>query len=108
MTEYIQVIITIDSREGAERIARALVERRLAACVQALGPIASTYWWEGKIETAQEYLCLIKSRAELYDQLEHAIREIHSYSTPEIIATPIVNGHRDYLSWLARETEQQE
>ncbi len=100
MKEYIQVMTTTETEEEARRIARALVERRLAGCVQVLGPITSTYWWEGEIETAQEWLCLIKSRRDLYPELETAIRELHTYEVPEILALPVVEGDRRYLEWL--------
>lgn len=103
MTDYIQVLTTVERREDAERIARELVERRLAACVQVAGPITSTYRWQGKIETAQEWQCLAKSRRELFDVIEEAIRKLHPYEVPEILATPIVSGGADYLAWLDRE-----
>jgi len=104
MTDYVQVVTTIDSREKAEQIARALVETRLAACVQLFGPIASTYRWQGKIETSQEWLCLIKSRADLYPQVEEALRAVHPYEVPEILAFPILAGSRSYLAWLDQQT----
>ena len=81
---YIQVMTTVDDAEGAQRIADALVGARLAACVQVLGPIASTYRWQGEINNAQEWLCLAKTRADLYPQVEAAIRAAHSYDVPEI------------------------
>ena len=74
MSEYIQIVTTTERREDADRIAQALVEARLAACVQVVGPITSTYRWRGKIETAQEWQCWAKSRRELYDEVEQAIR----------------------------------
>jgi len=101
---FIQVTTTAAERADAEKIARALVERRLAACVQVAGPVSSTYRWRGDIETAQEFLCIIKTRAELFEKVESAIRELHPYETPEIIATPITGGSADYLKWLADET----
>jgi len=103
-TGFIQVTTTTAARADAERIARALVEGRLAACVQIAGPVSSTYWWRGDIETAEEFLCIIKTRAELFARAEAAIREMHPYETPEIIATPITGGSADYLKWLAEET----
>jgi periplasmic divalent cation tolerance protein len=102
MAEYLQVVTTIDSEEAAERIAAALVEQRLAACVQVLGPIASTYRWQGKVESAREWLCLAKTAASRYDELEAAIRELHPYEEPEIVATPIVAGSAGYLDWVAK------
>jgi periplasmic divalent cation tolerance protein len=100
MAEYLQVLTTAGSEEEAEQIAAALVERRLAACVQTVGPITSRYRWQGEIETAREWLCLVKTEAERYAGVETAIRELHSYEEPEIVATPIVAGSQGYLDWL--------
>jgi periplasmic divalent cation tolerance protein len=100
MPEYIQVVTTTDRREDADRIARELVERRLAACVQIVGPITSTYRWQGKIETAQEWQCWAKTRRDLYEQVEQAIVGIHPYEVPEILAVTIPIGSTKYLSWL--------
>jgi periplasmic divalent cation tolerance protein len=100
METFIQVMTTTDKREDAERIARSLVEMRLAACVQILGPMTSIYRWKGKIETAGEWLCLIKSREALYGAIEATIRSCHPYQTPEIISLPVAAGSRDYLEWL--------
>lgn len=105
MVDYIEVHTAIDSREGAQKIADTLVSRRLAACVQVSGPITSTYWWQGKMEQAEEWLCTAKTRRELYDQLEQAIREVHTYEVPEILAVSIVVGNADYLDWLSQETK---
>lgn len=104
MDGVIMVETKIDSREGALRIAQALVERRLAAAAQVSGPIASTYWWKGRIEHAEEWSCLAKTRRDLYDPLERAIRDLHPYETPAIVATPIVAGSQSYLEWIAAET----
>lgn len=103
MIEAIQITTTVDSREAAARIAGTLVERRLAACVQVLGPVTSTYWWEGKVESAEEWLCLIKTRSDAYEAVEAAIRTDHPYDVPEILATPIIAGHSHYIDWLLRE-----
>ena len=100
MPEYIQVVTTTERRDDAERIAGELVERRLAACVQIVGPIGSTYRWHGQIETTQEWQCWAKSRRDLYDQIEQAIRQLHPYEVPEILAIPIVAGSVSYLAWL--------
>jgi len=104
MSDYVQVLTVVERQEDAERIARSLVEARLAACVQVLGPVTSTYRWQGSIETSREWLCLAKSRAELYPQIEEAIRQIHPYQVPEILAVPILAGSASYLEWLERET----
>jgi len=100
MKEPIQAITTTETKTDAQAIARAVVEKRLASCVQIVGPITSTYWWQGEIETAEEWLCVIKSRRELYERLEEAIREVHPYEVPEILAVPVIAGSNDYLRWL--------
>lgn len=104
MDQVLQVSTTTDSEEDAQRIAQSLVEQRVAACVQVVGPISSTYWWQGAVETAEEWLCLIKTRQELYPQLEKAIRAIHPYDVPEILAVPVVAGHEAYMDWVRVET----
>ena len=104
--EFVQVITTTDSKENAENIAKSLLESKLAACVQIIGPITSLYWWEGKIETAQEFLCLIKTKKEVYNEVEKAIKKVHTYTVPEIIACPITQGSTDYLKWLKTEVEK--
>jgi periplasmic divalent cation tolerance protein len=91
----------VGSEEEAERISAALIERRLAACVQVVGPIASRYRWKGKVEEAREWLCVAKTEAGRYGEVEAAIRELHSYEEPEVIATPIVAGSRGYLDWVS-------
>ncbi|HUX75775.1 MAG TPA: divalent-cation tolerance protein CutA [Anaerolineae bacterium] len=100
MTAYIQMVTTTETKADAQAIARALIEKRLAGCVQIIGPITSTYWWQGEIKTAEEWLCLIKTRADLYEPLEAAIKEVHPYDVPEILAVPVVAGSKDYLRWL--------
>jgi periplasmic divalent cation tolerance protein len=107
VADYLQVLTTVGSEEEAQTIAAALVERRLAACVQVTGPIASTYRWQGEVERAREWLCLIKTEASRYAELEAAIRKLHSYEQPEIIATPIVAGSRGYLGWIADNVVQE-
>ncbi len=98
--EPIQVSTTTGTKLDAEKIARVLIGKRLAACIQIIGPVKSSYWWKGNVETAEEWLCLIKSRKALYAELEQAIKEIHPYEIPEIIAVPVIAGSRDYLGWL--------
>jgi periplasmic divalent cation tolerance protein len=102
--EYLQVQTTTDSRAEAVELAQAAVEARLAACAQVAGPIASTYWWEGGVERAEEWLIMLKLPADRYDELAEMLTERHSYDEPEIIATPIVAGSAAYLSWLDEET----
>jgi periplasmic divalent cation tolerance protein len=105
MAEYLQVLTTTGSEEEAERISAALVERRLAACVQTIGPISSRFRWQGEIEEAREWICLAKTEASRYPQVEAAIRELHSYDEPEIVATAIAAGSDGYLEWLSSSLE---
>ena len=100
MVEYLQIITTTEKKAEAERIAKVLIEGGLAACAQIVGPITSTYSWKGRIETAEEWQCLIKTRADLFGQVERSIKSVHSYETPEIIALPISTGSREYLDWM--------
>ena len=108
MTEAIQVITTLPDREAASRLAGTLVEARLAGCVQVLGPIESTYRWQGAIETAQEWMCLIKSDRSHYAALETAIRGNHPYEVPEILSFDVTEGSRTYLDWLAQQLSEPE
>lgn len=98
--EFVQVLTTAGSEEEAGVIANALLERHLAGCVQVIGPVQSRFWWEGRIDTAREWLCLVKTTADRYDGVEAAIREHHSYDVPEILAVPVSRGSHDYLQWL--------
>ena len=106
MNEYIQVATTVATEKEATAIAALLVEQRLAACVQVVGPMTSHYRWQGKIETAGEYLCLAKSRAALYPEIEAAIKAVHPYEVAEIIAMPIIAGSKEYLAWLGAEVRE--
>jgi periplasmic divalent cation tolerance protein len=106
MDKYIQVFTTTEKKEDAEKIATVLVEKRLAGCIQIVGPVVSTYWWKGNVETAGEWLCFIKSKKTLYDELEKAIKELHPYETPEIIAVPIISGSKNYFGWLNSELKK--
>ncbi|MFC1974048.1 divalent-cation tolerance protein CutA [Chloroflexota bacterium] len=106
MSEYLQVMTTIDDREVAIKIVQTLVEARLAGCAQVVGPIQSTYWWKGDIESAEEWLCILKTSKSLYPELEAAIRQMHSYEVAEILASPVVAGNVDYLTWLSGELKQ--
>jgi periplasmic divalent cation tolerance protein len=107
MTDYIQVVTTTPRQEDAETIARALVDQRLAACVQVSGPITSIYRWKGAVETSQEWQCWAKSRRELYGQIEQAIRRLHPYEEPEILALTISQGSSSYLRWIDAEVRPQ-
>jgi periplasmic divalent cation tolerance protein len=103
MTGFVQVMTAVGNQDHAQQIARALVEQRLAGCVQVIGPVSSTYWWNDQVESAEEYLCLIKTRADLFDRLAAAIRAVHPYDVPEILAMPVTAGSASYLDWLNRE-----
>jgi periplasmic divalent cation tolerance protein len=102
--EYLQVQTTTDSRAEAMELGRAAVEARLAACAQVAGPVASTYWWEGGIERAEEWLVQLKLPAARLGELTAFLTERHSYDEPEIVALPIVAGSPSFLSWLREET----
>ena len=104
MRTYIQVVTTTDTRETAERIARFLVEKRLAACVQIDGPIRSLYRWKGHVEEATEWRCVIKSRSDLFGAIRDAIFGMHPYEVPEIVATELDQVAESYRQWLEDET----
>lgn len=103
MTDKIVVMVTCASQAEAKKIARAVVEARLAACANVLGlPVQSIYRWKGKIESAKEVLLLMKSTRKRFAALEREIRRMHSYETPEIIAVAIVEGSKAYLRWIGK------
>jgi periplasmic divalent cation tolerance protein len=104
MDEVILVITNLPDRAGALRLAQALVDRRLAACVNVLAECTSVFRWKGTMEQAPEVPVLIKTRAARYGELEAAIRELHPYELPEIISVPVGQGHAEYLRWVADET----
>jgi periplasmic divalent cation tolerance protein len=100
MADIIQIVTTTDRKDLAERIGQSLVDRRLAACVQIVGPIRSIYRWQGKIESADEWQCWIKTTRDRFAAVEQAIRELHTYTVPEILAIPVVAGNMAYLQWV--------
>ncbi|MQA96050.1 MAG: divalent cation tolerance protein CutA [Streptosporangiales bacterium] len=100
----VQAQTVIDSREEADEIAEVVVRERLAACAQVWGPITSTYWWEGEVETAEEWAVVMKTPAAIYPELEARIRELHPYDVPDIVATRLAAGLPDYLTWVRTET----
>jgi periplasmic divalent cation tolerance protein len=106
--EAILVYITAGDEQEAARIARALLDGRLAACVNQLPGVASRFWWEGKLDSAQEVLLLAKTRRELWPRVLAAIRENHSYEVFEAIAVPILEGNPDYLRWIEETTSEPE
>src|SRR5512144_2104883 len=104
MTEFIIVLITAPKEEEAQRIAQDIVLSRLAACVNIVKDIRSIYRWKGKIEDEGEVLMIVKTRLDLFGNLKKRVKELHSYSVPEIIAVPLIEGSEEYLSWLKEET----
>ena len=105
--DVLLVLTNMPDRESAGRLASALIERRVAACVNVLADCTSVYRWQGKIETASEVPVLVKSTAAAYPALEQAIRALHPYELPEIIAVPLSNGLPAYLQWVAAETRSE-
>ena len=103
MTDKIVVLSTCDSESSARALARALVDRELAACVNIIPGARSIYRWHGKMEEAEEWMLVIKSRRDLFGALKDALAAQHSYEVPEAIALPIVDGSEAYLAWLDRE-----
>jgi len=106
MTDKIVVFSTCNSAEQAEKLARALVEERLAACVSIVPGVQSTYRWRGQIESEAEHLLLIKTRRDLVPSLRAAFQRLHSYEVPELLALSVVDGSPAYLEWLDRELAQ--
>ena len=105
MPESLVVFVTCGSEEEALKIAHALVEERVAACVNLVSPIRSIYRWEGKVCDENEWLLMIKTQMARFDDLETRVIALHSYSVPEIIALPIVKGYSSYLNWLKGSTD---
>lgn len=102
MTDKIVVLVTCGSQREARKIARTLVDRRLAACVNQIGaPLSSLYRWKGHVESAKEFLLMIKTTKKRFASLQAAIVELHSYDAPEIIALPVMEGSPEYLEWIA-------
>jgi periplasmic divalent cation tolerance protein len=105
VTDYLVVFITTGNSDEAEKIANILVSSRKAACVNILPQVDSRFWWQGQIDSADEALLIVKTKASLLDELVSLVKENHSFEVPEIIALPIVGGNRDYLKWINSETE---
>ena len=98
--DYTLIMVTASSREEAEKIATTLLKRKLIACANILGPVSSRFWWQGKIDSAEEYMIFMKTKRELFDQVADNVKQLHSYEVPEIIALPIVEGAKPYLEWI--------
>ncbi|MDX2028668.1 MAG: divalent-cation tolerance protein CutA [Alphaproteobacteria bacterium] len=105
MPNFISVHITTATRPEAEKIARTLVEEKLAACANIVPGIRSIYRWEGKVEEGDEILLIVKTRADLFEPLRKLVKALHSYQCPCIVALPVTVGHQPYLDWMAQETQ---
>ncbi len=101
---HIVVLVTTSSVEEAQRIGHAIVDERLAACANVLGGVGSRYWWQGRVEEASEALLILKTRQDRLTALTARVRELHTYTIPEVIALPIVGGNPDYLAWIDEST----
>jgi periplasmic divalent cation tolerance protein len=106
MSDFVVVFVTVGSADEGDRLARALVESRLAACVNRVKSVQSIYRWQGKIECGDEELLIVKTRRDLFERVKEKVQQLHSYSAPEIIALPIVAGSETYLRWLEDELSQ--
>jgi len=102
--DFVVVLVTAGDAGEAARIGRTLVEERLAACANLVGPIRSVYRWQGAVEEAAEHLLLVKARADDLPALEARVRALHSYQVPEVLALPVAAGSAAYLAWLAQST----
>ncbi|MGK7879578.1 MAG: divalent-cation tolerance protein CutA [Crocosphaera sp.] len=103
---FIVMITTASNKEDSNKIAHTLLAKKLAGCVQIIGPISSHYYWENELCQDEEYICLIKSSQQHYQTIENTIKEIHPYEVPEIISLPIQQGSEGYLSWLNQQLKQ--
>ena len=104
MNKYITITTTFDNKDEANRISELLLKERLVSCCQ-ISNITSSYHWKGKIEHTEEYLLQMKSKKELYNQIEKIILENHSYETPQLVAYDIIDGYKEYLNWIGEETK---
>ena len=102
---HIVILVMAKNKDEADKIARHLISGKLAACVNIIPQVQSIFTWQEKIETEDEVLLIIKSRQSLFEKIEVAVKEVHSYSVPEIIALPIAAGSQEYLNWINESTE---
>jgi len=106
MEESANVVVFITSTdEEAPKIAEALLMQRKAACVNIVPKVSSLFWWQDKLDSAQESLLIVKTKASLLNEIVTLVREVHSYDIPEIVALPIVGGNQDYLEWIGKEVK---
>jgi len=104
--ENVVIFITTGTDEEAHRIANMLLNQKKVACVNILPKVRSLFWWQGKLDSAQESLLIVKTRASLLSEIVSMVREVHSYDVPEVIALPIIGGNPDYLEWIGKEVKQ--
>jgi len=103
--ENVVIFITTGTDEEAQEVAKTLLNNRLAACVNIAPKINSLFWWNDTLDSAQENLLIVKSRASLLNEIVKLVKEVHSYETPEIVALPIIDGNPDYLDWISKEVK---
>ncbi len=101
--DYIVIFITVSTNQEANAIADILVQERKAACVNIVPGLQSKFWWQGKMESADESLLIVKTKAAILDSVIDRVKQIHSYDVPEIIALPVIGGNEDYLNWIQNE-----
>ena len=104
--ENVVIFITTGTDEEAHKVAEALLKNRDAACVNIVPRISSLFWWQDKLDSAQESLLIVKSKASLLSEIVRLVKEVHSYDVPEVIALPIIGGNPDYLEWIGKEVKQ--
>ena len=100
MASYVVVFVMVSDEKEATKIVHNLLKERLIACANIVGPVSSLFWWEGKIDKANEFLVIMKSRKNLFKKLSERMKELHSYEVPEVIALPVIEGLPSYLNWL--------
>jgi len=105
MSEFIVIFVTTSSMKEAERISKALVEKKLAACVNIIKDIRSIFFWKGKLSDEKEVLLVAKSKKKNFEKIEKEVKKLHSYEVPEIIGLPILMGSKDYLDWVDKESK---
>ena len=101
---HVIVLVSCPDAKTAESISKALLAKRLAACTSTIPGVRSRYWWKGKLEAADEVLLIAKTTADRYPDVEKAVKTLHPYELPEVIALPIIKGSREYLDWITKET----
>ena len=104
-SKYIVILITSPSNEESQRIAELLLSQRQAACVNIISGVESRFWWQGKLESARESLLVIKTESSHLEEIITAVKQVHSYEVPEIIALPVIGGNADYLDWIQNEVK---